>query len=130
MGKIKKDNEYILTGSNIATLVSAIPKPTKLGRALKRKEFVPVATIFLPFREGPLERVILLGKINRKSKEQTQPSQSLFILQPDLASKGAPVAQWAKHWPTYLSVPGSSPARGKVFSTVNVAPLHTAVVLI
>ena len=39
---------------------------------------------------------------------------------------GAPVAQLVKRWPTDLAVPSSIPARGKIFSTVNGAPLHTA----
>ena len=39
---------------------------------------------------------------------------------------GAPVAQWVKRWPTDLAVPSSIPARGKIFSTVNGVPLHTA----
>ena len=39
---------------------------------------------------------------------------------------GAPVAQWVKRWPTDLAVPSSMPARGRIFSTVNGVPLHTA----
>ena len=39
---------------------------------------------------------------------------------------GAAVAQWVKHWTTDLAVPSSIPARGKIFSTVNGALLHTA----
>ena len=37
---------------------------------------------------------------------------------------GAPVAQWGKRWTTDLAVPSSSPAQGKIFSTVNGVPLH------
>ena len=43
-----------------------------------------------------------------------------------LPLSGAPVAQWVKRWPTDLAVPSSIPARGKIFSTINGAPLHTA----
>ena len=39
---------------------------------------------------------------------------------------GAPVAQWVKRWPTDLAVLSLIPARGKIFSTVNEIPLHTA----
>ena len=39
---------------------------------------------------------------------------------------GAPVAQWVKRWATDLAVPGSSPAWGEIFSTINGDPLHTA----
>ena len=40
--------------------------------------------------------------------------------------KGALVAQWVKHWPTDLEVLGSNPTQGKIFSTVNRVPVHTA----
>ena len=30
--------------------------------------------------------------------------------------RGAPIAQLVKRWPTDLAVPGSSPARGEIFS--------------
>ena len=36
------------------------------------------------------------------------------------------IAQWVKHWPTDLAVPGSNPARGEIFSIVNGVPSHTA----
>ena len=39
---------------------------------------------------------------------------------------GAPVVQFDKYWSTDLAVPLSSHARGKIFSTVNGVPLHTA----
>ena len=39
---------------------------------------------------------------------------------------GAPIAQWVKRWPTDLAVQSSIPARGRIFSTVNGVPLHTA----
>ena len=39
---------------------------------------------------------------------------------------GAPLAQWVKGWPNDLAVPSSILARGKIFSIVNGAPLHTA----
>ena len=55
-----------------------------------------------------------MGKL---SGEATQPF--LFCL-------GAPVAQWVKRWPTDLEIPSSSHTRGKMFSTINGVPLHTA----
>ena len=39
---------------------------------------------------------------------------------------GAPVVQWVKRWPANLAVPRSSPAWGRIFSTINRVPLHTA----
>ena len=36
------------------------------------------------------------------------------------------MAQWVKRWATDLAVPSSIPARGRLFSTVNGVPLHTA----
>ena len=36
------------------------------------------------------------------------------------------VAQWLKHWPTDLAVPGTSSTPDKIFSTVNGVPMHTA----
>ena len=42
------------------------------------------------------------------------------------ATTGAPVAQWVKRLPTDLAVPGSSTARGEIFSTINCDPFHTA----
>ena len=44
-----------------------------------------------------------------------------YFYPPPLPSpfNGALVAQWVKHWPIDLVVPGSSPPRGKIFSTVN-----------
>ena len=41
-------------------------------------------------------------------------------------SLGAPVAHWVKGWPIDQAVPSSSPALGKIFSTINGVPLHTA----
>ena len=43
--------------------------------------------------------------------------------------RGGPVAQWVKHWPTHLAVPGSSPARGEIFSSVNGVQLHTIIII-
>ena len=39
---------------------------------------------------------------------------------------GATVPQWVKRWPFDLVVPFWCPAGGKIFSTVNRVPLHTA----
>ena len=47
----------------------------------------------------------------------------------DIIHSSAPVAKWVKRWPTDLAVPSSIPARGKIFSTVNGAPLHTAFII-
>ena len=43
-----------------------------------------------------------------------------------VARLGASVTYWAKRWLTDLAVPGSSPTRGEIFTTVNGVPLHTA----
>ena len=43
-----------------------------------------------------------------------------------LNDRSAPVAQWVKRRPTDLVVPSSIPTRGKIFSTINWVPLHTA----
>ena len=40
--------------------------------------------------------------------------------------RGATVAQRVKRWSADLAVPNSIPARGRIFSTVNGVPLHTA----
>ena len=40
--------------------------------------------------------------------------------------RGAPVAQRVKCWPTDLVVPSLSHSQGKIFTTVNRFPLHTA----
>ena len=37
-----------------------------------------------------------------------------------------PCSALVKRWPTDLAAPGSSPARGKIFSTVNGVPVYTA----
>ena len=42
---------------------------------------------------------------------------------------GASVAQWVKRWPIDLAVTSLSPARGKIFSTVNRILLHTAFII-
>ena len=47
------------------------------------------------------------------------PCRSLLFSHP-----GALLAQWVKRWPTDIVVPGSSPAQGEIFSTVNGVPLH------
>ena len=39
---------------------------------------------------------------------------------------GASIIQWAKRWPSDLTVASSSPARGEIFSAVNGVPLHTS----
>ena len=56
--------------------------------------------------------------------------QSSFdILNTYVKVSGDAVAQWVKSWPSGLACPSSSPAQGKIFSTMNRVPLHTAFLL-
>ena len=63
----------------------------------------------------------------RWSLVENQTVISLYVYNRSVANAiGAPVAQWAKCWPTVLAILSSSPARGEMFSTINGVPLHTA----
>ena len=57
---------------------------------------------------------------------QDYPARHLLRYSQVHVCAGVPVAQWVKRWPTDLAVPGSSPARDEIFSTVNGVPSHTA----
>ena len=72
--------------------------------------------VFLPFlqRETTFVTFCLLSWMTRPFK-----IGSTF-------KKGAPVAQWVKRRPLDLAVVSLSHAGGKIFSTVNRVPLHTA----
>ena len=56
-----------------------------------------------------------------KGKNLLLEEQILFV-----KSWGSPSAQWVKHWPTDLAVPGWSPAPGEIFSSAVGVSLHTA----
>ena len=52
--------------------------------------------------------------------------RTIELIDFELPFFGVQVAHWIKRWPADLAVPGSSPARSEIFSTVNGVPLHIA----
>ena len=61
--------------------------------------------------------IFLKKKKKKKTSTPCTPQQASFLF----LFSGAPVAQWVKDWSTDLAVPvpGSHPARGEIFPTVN-----------